>query len=257
MELAIAAAPKPLSMLTTETPLAQLFSMPSRAAQPAETGAVADAGRHGDDRHVDQAADHARERPLHPGDDDDDAGGHEALVFGQEPVESGDADVIHLSTWLPMISAVTAASSATGRSAVPAAAIDDDAFAGRAGACGRVIVRASSWKVASGTFCLTRIEGTRVCPRYEQAVPGGRRCARRWRPPVRASCLSRIPPRENPGAGTGDDRPGRSPGPRTAPGAELEEGACVPPPVPVAGPARRPEGRGCPSRSWRAEGGAR
>lgn len=34
MRLAIAAAPKPLSMLTTETPEAQLFNMPSRAAMP-------------------------------------------------------------------------------------------------------------------------------------------------------------------------------------------------------------------------------
>jgi hypothetical protein len=32
--LATAAAPKPLSILTTETPLAQLFSIPSRAASP-------------------------------------------------------------------------------------------------------------------------------------------------------------------------------------------------------------------------------
>lgn len=32
--LAMAAAPKPLSMLTTDTPLAQLFSMASSAATP-------------------------------------------------------------------------------------------------------------------------------------------------------------------------------------------------------------------------------
>ena len=32
--LASVAAPKPLSMLTTDTPAAQLFSMPSRAANP-------------------------------------------------------------------------------------------------------------------------------------------------------------------------------------------------------------------------------
>ena len=34
IELATAAAPKPLSILTTETPLAQLFSIPSKAARP-------------------------------------------------------------------------------------------------------------------------------------------------------------------------------------------------------------------------------
>ena len=34
MRLAIAAAPNPLSMFTTATPFAQLFSMPSSAAMP-------------------------------------------------------------------------------------------------------------------------------------------------------------------------------------------------------------------------------
>ena len=37
---------------------------------PAEGGAVADAGRHRDERHADQAADHGRQRALHAGDDD-------------------------------------------------------------------------------------------------------------------------------------------------------------------------------------------
>ena len=90
----MAAAPKPLSMLTTETPLAQLFSIAEQGGQPAEAGAVADAGRNGDDRHVDQAADHARQRALHAGDDDDDAGGDQAVVLGEQPVEAGDADVV-------------------------------------------------------------------------------------------------------------------------------------------------------------------
>ena len=90
----MAAAPKPLSMLTTETPLAQLFSIASSAVSAAEARAVADAGRDGDDRHVDQAADHARQRAFHAGDDDDDAGGGEAVVLGEQPVQAGDADVV-------------------------------------------------------------------------------------------------------------------------------------------------------------------
>ena len=47
--------------------------MPSSAARPPKRRAVADARRHGDHRHRDQPADHARQRAFHPGDDDDDA----------------------------------------------------------------------------------------------------------------------------------------------------------------------------------------
>ena len=77
----MAAAPKPLSMLTTDTPVAQLFSIASKRREAAEARAIADARRHGHDRHVDEAADYARQRALHAGDDDDDAGGDEAMVF--------------------------------------------------------------------------------------------------------------------------------------------------------------------------------
>ena len=94
MELAIAAAPKPLSMLTTDTPLAQLFSIAEQRREAAEARAVADAGRDGDDRHVHQPADHARQRAFHAGDDDDHAGGDEALVLGEQAVQAGDADVV-------------------------------------------------------------------------------------------------------------------------------------------------------------------
>ena len=45
-------APKPLSMLTTATPGAQLFSIAEQRRQAAEARAVADARRHGDDRHA-------------------------------------------------------------------------------------------------------------------------------------------------------------------------------------------------------------
>ena len=81
-------------MLTTDTPLAQLLSIAIRAREPAETGAVPDARRHGDDRHAHEAADDARQRPFHAGDDDDDARGGQAGVLGEEPMESCDADVV-------------------------------------------------------------------------------------------------------------------------------------------------------------------
>ncbi len=86
-------APKPLSMLTTDTPLAQLLSMPEQRRQPMEAGAVADAGGHGDDRHRDEAGDDAGQRAFHAGDDDDDAGRPEAIVLAQQAMEAGDADV--------------------------------------------------------------------------------------------------------------------------------------------------------------------
>ena len=67
-------APKPLSMFTTVTPGAQELSIAEQRGQPAERGAVADAGRHRDQRHADQPADHARQRALHAGDHDEAVG---------------------------------------------------------------------------------------------------------------------------------------------------------------------------------------
>ena len=81
-------------MLTTEMPVAQLFSIASSAVMPAETGAVADAGRHGDDRNIHQPADDRWERPFHAGDDDDDPRGGEAGVLLQQPVQPRDPDVV-------------------------------------------------------------------------------------------------------------------------------------------------------------------
>ncbi len=60
---------------------------------PVESGAVADAGRHGDDRRAGEAAEHARERSLHARDDDQRVGLGEIVESCQESVESGDADV--------------------------------------------------------------------------------------------------------------------------------------------------------------------
>ena len=46
---------------------------------PAEARAVADAGRHGNHRHGDQARDHPRQRALHAGDHDDTRSGRRAV----------------------------------------------------------------------------------------------------------------------------------------------------------------------------------
>ena len=74
-QLAMHPAPKPLSMLTTDTPGAQRVEHGQQGGEAAEARAVADAGRHGDDGTADQAADHAGKRALHAGHDDQDVGG--------------------------------------------------------------------------------------------------------------------------------------------------------------------------------------
>ena len=81
-------------MFTTETPLAQEFSMESSAATPPKRRAVANARRHGDDRAVDQSADDAGKRALHPGDGDDGARTHQLVQTGEQTVQPGHADVI-------------------------------------------------------------------------------------------------------------------------------------------------------------------
>ena len=60
---------------------------------PAEGGAVPDAGRHGDDRRTDQTADDAGQRALHPGDDDKAVGLGQSVALGEQAVQTGHADV--------------------------------------------------------------------------------------------------------------------------------------------------------------------
>ena len=62
--------------------------------QPAERGAVADAGRHRDERYAGQPADHGGQRALHAGDDDQAVGGLEPVADAEQPVQPGDADVV-------------------------------------------------------------------------------------------------------------------------------------------------------------------
>ena len=78
---------------TTATPGAHEFSIASRAASPPNDGAVPDAGRHGDERDAGQPADHAGQRALHAGDDDEAVGRVEPVADLEQPVQPGHADV--------------------------------------------------------------------------------------------------------------------------------------------------------------------
>lgn len=75
-------APKPLSILTTDTPAAQLLSI-AEGRQAVEIGTISDTGRHSDDRFVDEAADDAGQSPFHAGDDDIYVGPADIIDAGQ------------------------------------------------------------------------------------------------------------------------------------------------------------------------------
>ena len=125
MRLASHPAPKPLSMLTTPTPGRAGVEHGQQRGQTAEAGPVTHAGGHRDNRHVDKPPDDARQRPFHSGSHHDGPGGAQpfglALKSRWMPETPDVIDAVHLS--LPSISAVTAASSDTGMSAVPAETI--------------------------------------------------------------------------------------------------------------------------------------
>ena len=87
-------APYPLSMLTTVTPGRARVEHRQQGGQPAERGAVPDAGRHRDQRHADQPADDRGQRALHPGDHDQAVGRLEPVADAEQPVEAGHADVV-------------------------------------------------------------------------------------------------------------------------------------------------------------------
>ena len=59
-----------------------------------ERRAVAHAGRHSDNRAVSQSADDTGQRPLHTGDGDDDAGGHDLVQMSQGPVQTCHPHII-------------------------------------------------------------------------------------------------------------------------------------------------------------------
>lgn len=64
-----------------------------QGSDAAETGAVSDAGRDGDDRLADEAGYGAWEGPFHTGGDDDGVASLEPIPYGEKAVDAGDADV--------------------------------------------------------------------------------------------------------------------------------------------------------------------
>ena len=83
------AAPKPLSIPTTVIPAAHEACIASNAVTPFERRAVADARRHGDHRRRGETRHEARQRPLHPGDDDDRVRLGDLLDRGEESMDAG------------------------------------------------------------------------------------------------------------------------------------------------------------------------
>src|SRR5258708_17756146 len=73
---------------------------PEKGSDPAETGAVPDAGRYGDHRNAHEPAHHARERAFHSGDADDHSSRRKFLAMLQQAVNACNADVIQ---WLGAI----------------------------------------------------------------------------------------------------------------------------------------------------------
>src|SRR5215475_5565229 len=61
----------------------------------AETGAVADAGRDGDNGDAHQTRDHTRQRPFHTSNHDDGARGGKPLTLAEKPVKSSNPDVVN------------------------------------------------------------------------------------------------------------------------------------------------------------------
>jgi hypothetical protein len=65
-----------------------------QGSDAAETRAVADARRHGNDRRAHQPANHAWQRAFHAGDHDDHARRLKAMALGKKTMKTGDADVV-------------------------------------------------------------------------------------------------------------------------------------------------------------------
>ena len=196
------AAPKPLSMPTTVTPLAHEACIASSAVTPSSDGAVADARRHGDDRRAGQPADHAGQRTLHAGDHDDGVGGG----HGRRGGPAGGAvrrrrRRRRRSGAKPWARSVSAASSATGRSAVPAVTTSDAWPSDRRRLAGTAGMPPSSRRPGRASAS-TRLRLVVVGPgEQHRAGAVGEQLADDARRTARASCRGRTPPRACPGAG--------------------------------------------------------
>ena len=91
-----------------------------KRSQALHGGAVADAGRHGDDGTIDEAADDAGQRAVHAGHDHNGVGARELFAMAQQAMNARHADIGQQRYLAAQARAVTTASCATGKSLVPA-----------------------------------------------------------------------------------------------------------------------------------------
>jgi len=87
------AAPKPLSIFTTVTAAAATVEHAEQCGEAAEARAVADAGRHGDDRRLTSPATALGSAPSMRRRRRDMAGLH-ARALGEQPVNAGHPDIV-------------------------------------------------------------------------------------------------------------------------------------------------------------------
>ena len=214
------AAPNPLSMPTTVMPAAHEASIDSSAVTPSKPAPYPVLVGHRDDRRARDAADEARERALHAGDDDDRVGGHQGVGVGQQAVDAGDADVgqpLRRVAERGQGARRTRRRRDRRRCRRPRPAPGPDRVRPARHATRR-------WRVAvhdgSGVRGDDRGDLLVVGPGEQHGATGLVRAARRRaRRTARLSCPGRRPPRAGPGAAPGGGRRGRSRGRRRAGGA--------------------------------------
>ena len=80
-------------MFTTDTPAAQLFSIPSSAARPPKLAPYPTLVGTAMTGTLHEPADDARQRPFHARDDHHHARRRKARMFAEQPVDAGNADV--------------------------------------------------------------------------------------------------------------------------------------------------------------------
>ena len=182
--------------------------------EPAERRAVSHARRHGDHRHRHQPADDARQRALHPRDHDHDPG--RAGAARPRPAGGAARPPRRRSAAPPSGRTprrTTAASSATGRSLVPA---ETTRIVSVMGAAGPLVAAGSrrsgpagstrSGESGSGARAGLGLAGSACRERNPSPPPA----ARRWRPPAPRSSPRRRRPRAAPDGARGDDRCART-----------------------------------------------
>ena len=142
MIIAAILRPKPLSMLTTVSPEAQELSIARSAAIPPNWNRSRWRSDR-DHRDADQSCHHARQRPFHAGHGDEDPASDSAE--DRRASDAGPPRLRRSPEHLSHHAAVSAASSATGRSTVPAVSRAIPARPGVSGSGRTVMQRAAGW----------------------------------------------------------------------------------------------------------------